>query len=53
MPTSYILNQPYSTRLVGLDLYFDEMLKLYDTKKFPRVLLLNGKKRSKYTVVLE
>ena len=53
MTTSYILNQPYSTRLVGLDLYFDEMLKLYDTKKFPRVLLLNGKKGiGKFTLAM-
>ena len=47
------LNQLYSTKLLGLDDYFNEMLKLYETKKFPKVLLLNGKKGiGKFTLVM-
>ena len=33
-----------SIKLVGLDNYFDEMINLYELRKFPKVLLLNGKK---------
>jgi DNA polymerase-3 subunit delta' len=43
----------YSTRLVGLESYFDEMVKLYEIKKFPKVLLLNGKKGvGKFTLAM-
>jgi len=43
----------YSTKLVGLDSYFDEMINLYAAKKFPKVLLLNGKKGiGKFTLVM-
>ena len=46
-------NRSYSTKLVGLDVYFDEMIKLYDAKKFPKVLLLNGKKGTgKFTLIM-
>ena len=46
-------NQPYSIKLVGLDPYFDEMVKLFDVKKFPKVLILNGKKGiGKFTLIL-
>ena len=33
-----------STKLISLDKHFDEMVKLYNTGSFPKVLLLNGKK---------
>ena len=53
MSVSSNLNQLYSTRLVGLDLYFNEMIKLYEMKKFPKVFLLNGKKGiGKFTLVM-
>ena len=46
-------NQSYSIKLVGLEPYFDEMVKLYDAKKFPKVLILNGKKGiGKFTLTL-
>ena len=46
-------NQSYSIKLVGLEPYFDEMVKLYDAKKFPKVLILNGKKViGKFTLTL-
>jgi len=42
-----------STQLIGLDYYFDEMVKLYKSNKFPKVLLLNGQKGiGKFTLVL-
>ena len=44
MNTPANLNQLYSKKLVGLDSYFNEMIKLYEAKKFPHVLLLSGKK---------
>jgi DNA polymerase-3 subunit delta' len=47
------LKKLYSTKLVGLESYFDEMVKLYEIKKFPKVLLLNGKKGlGKFTLVM-
>jgi DNA polymerase-3 subunit delta' len=33
-----------STKLVGLNMYFDEMVDLYDKNLFPNVLMLSGKK---------
>jgi len=46
-------NQFYSRRLIGLDTYFNEMVKLYDVKRFPKVLLLNGKKGiGKFTLIM-
>jgi DNA polymerase-3 subunit delta' len=42
-----------STQLIGLDYYFDEMVKLYKSNTFPKVLLLNGQKGiGKFTLVL-
>jgi DNA polymerase-3 subunit delta' len=53
MSSSNNFNQLYSTRLVGLDVYFDEMVKLYETEKLPRIMLLNGKKGiGKFTLVI-
>lgn len=41
-----------STTLVALDHYFDEMVTLYESGLFPKVLLLNGKKGiGKFTLV--
>jgi len=41
-----------STKLISLDRYFDEMIKLYDSDSFPKVLLLSGKKGiGKFTLV--
>ena len=44
MTTTTNSKQTYSSKLIGLDTYFNEMLDLYDNKKLPKVLLLNGKK---------
>ena len=53
MTTSLNSNRLYSLKLVGLDSYFNEMLKLYEQKKFPRVLLLSGKKGiGKFTLAM-
>ena len=42
----------HSTQLISLDEYFDDMIKLYDSKLFPKVFLLNGKKGiGKFTLV--
>ena len=41
-----------SIKLVGLDNYFDEMINLYESGRFPKVLLLNGKKGiGKFTLI--
>ena len=37
-------NPFHSTRLIALEKYFDEMVNLYNSGTFPKVLLLNGKK---------
>ena len=43
----------HSKKLISLDKYFEEMVKLYDSESFPKVLLLNGKKGiGKFTLVL-
>jgi len=43
---------PFSTRLISLDRDLEEMIKLYDSNCFPKVLLLNGKKGiGKFTLV--
>ena len=53
MHTSTNNKRLYSTKLVGLDVYLDEMIKLYDAKKLPKVLLLNGKKGiGKFTLIM-
>ena len=42
-----------SLKLISLDYYFDEMVKLYETEKLPRIMLLNGKKGiGKFTLVI-
>jgi DNA polymerase-3 subunit delta' len=52
MTTSINLNHSFSKKLVGLDAYFNEMLELYENKKFPKVLLLCGDKGiGKFTLV--
>ena len=37
-------NPIQSTKLIAMDQYFDEMVRLYESSSFPRVLLLTGKK---------
>ena len=52
MSLSTDLKQPYSHKLIGLNPYFTEMVKLYKLNKFPKVLLLNGRKGiGKFTLV--
>jgi len=47
------LNPLNSTKLISLDFYFNEMIELYDSKVFPKVILLNGKKGiGKFTLVI-
>ena len=47
------LNPFNSTKLIAMDNYFNEMISLYNIKKFPKVLLLNGKKGiGKFTLVI-
>ena len=42
----------FSSKLVSLDSYLDDMIKLFETNSFPKVLLLNGKKGiGKFTLV--
>ena len=42
-----------STKLVSMNKYLNEMVNLYDSQKFPKVLLLNGKKGiGKFTLVI-
>ena len=53
MPATNNLKQLYSLKLLGLDFYFNEMIKLYESKKFPKVLLLNGNKGiGKFTLTM-
>jgi len=53
MTVSLKLNKLYSTKLVGLDYYLNEMINLYEAKKYPNVLLLNGKKGiGKFTLIM-
>ena len=53
MIKSDYLNPLISTKLISLNFYFNEMLNLYDTKNFPKVLLLNGTKGiGKFTLVI-
>ena len=37
MTVSLKLNKLYSTKLVGLDYYLNEMINLYEAKKYPNV----------------
>ena len=53
MAISDSLNPLNSTKLISLDRYFGEMIDLYNAKKFPKILLLNGKKGiGKFTLVI-
>ena len=52
MSLSTDLKQSYSHKLIGLNSYFTEMVKLYELNKFPKVLLLNGRKGiGKFTLI--
>jgi len=47
------LNPLNSTKLISLNLYFNEMIELYDSKVFPKVLLLSGNKGvGKFTLII-
>ena len=53
MTTANFLNPLNSTKLIFMDRFFNEMIELYNSNKFPKVLLLNGKKGvGKFTLVL-
>ena len=53
MPTSNFLNPLNSTKLISMDFYLNEMIELYNLKKFPKVILLNGNKGiGKFTLVI-
>ena len=39
-----VLNPLKTRKLIGMDNYFDYLLKLYNSKKFPNVMLISGKK---------
>jgi DNA polymerase III delta prime subunit len=53
MSKSINLNPLFSTKLIGLDSYFNEMKNLYEANIFPKVLLLNGKKGiGKFTLIM-
>ena len=46
------LNPINSDQLFGMNNYFDDLLKLYKSEKFPKVILLSGKKGSgKFTLI--
>ena len=47
------INNPFqSIKLISMNKYFNEMVQLYDTGSFPKVLLLSGKKGiGKFTLV--
>jgi len=52
MTPSNNYNLSFSTQLIGLEKYFDEMIELYENQKFPKVLLLSGNKGiGKFTLV--
>ncbi|MDA1197973.1 MAG: hypothetical protein O3B80_02705 [Proteobacteria bacterium] len=53
MISSDFLNPINSIKLIAMDRYLDEMINLYNLKKFPKVLLLTGKKGiGKFTLVI-
>ena len=42
----------FNPKLVALDEQFEQLINLYENKKFPKVLLLNGKKGlGKFTLI--
>jgi len=46
------INPLKSLQLISMDSYFNEMIHLYESKKFPKVLLLSGKKGiGKFTLI--
>ena len=46
------LNPLKSRKLFGMDIYFDNLLKLYNSNKFPKVILISGNKGlGKFTLV--
>jgi len=46
------LNPLETKRLIGLNNHFENLLKLYNLKKFPKVIMISGKKGSgKFTLV--
>ena len=52
MNNSNFLDPLNSTKLISMDKHFNEMVDLFNLKKFPKVLLLNGKKGvGKFTLV--
>jgi len=52
MPENDIYNPLKSLKLIGLNNYFNDLIKLYDFKKFPKVLLISGKKGTgKFTMI--
>ena len=53
MTTTGFLNPINSTKLISMDHFLNEMIALYKLNRFPKVLLLNGKKGiGKFTLVL-
>ena len=53
MPNINLSIESCSTRLISLDKYLIEMIDIYNLNKFPKVLLLNGKKGiGKFTLVV-
>ncbi len=53
MEDKNLLNPFNSNSLIGLDNYFNELVNLYNSKTFPKVLLLSGKKGSgKFTLII-
>jgi hypothetical protein len=53
MPSLDFLNPINSIKLISMDYYLAEMIELYKLHRFPRVLLLNGKKGlGKFTLVV-
>ena len=47
-----VLNPLRTRKLIGMDNYFDYLLKLYNSKKFPNVMLISGKKGlGKFTLI--
>ena len=53
MEDKNLLNPFNSNNLIGIDNYFNELVNLYNSKTFPKVLLLSGKKGSgKFTLII-
>ena len=53
MTIENLLNPLNSTKLIGMDRHLNEMIELHKLKKFPKVLMLSGKKGiGKFTLVV-